>query len=251
MIKVDQTNIEQTKQFVINNLKRSGFIYGNLTHPEATSYIDIKDDKIVAMTNSLSGKYVTYLFPKNTNEQVIRETIEYMQNKPHIGGTVTGDYYDIFNEYYSLPNNALNEVASLSAESTKFSAKHARYATNEDVESYTSAINTIEEFSVTRTNESIKEMFSRSKTVLIKKDDKVISGATLSSISDKTAVVTGVFTVKGEEGKGYARDCMSKLLKDYAEGRTILIFFSNPIAKKLYLSLGFEVDDTLIMYDNK
>ncbi len=251
MIKVDQSNMKQAKQFVIENLKRSGFTYGNLTHPQAVSYLNIKNEQIVAMTNCLSSKYVTYLFPENTTDEVVIETIEYMQDKPHIGGTVTGDYYDIFNKYYSMPSNAVNEVATFELKhKPNYNFGQVERLTIEEAINYKQSIDRIKEFPI-RSLESIKEAFERNYVVGIKEDDKILSAATLTSISDKTAVVVSVFTVPEAEGKGYATKCISKLLNEYAENRTILIFFSNPIAKKVYLNLGFEVDDTLLMYDNK
>lgn len=251
MIKVDQSNMEQAKQFVIANLKRSGFTYGNLTHPQAESYINIKDEQIVAMTNNLSGKYITYLFPENTTNEVVVSTIKDMQDKPHIGGTVTGDYYDIFSKYYSMPSNAVNEVAALELkQKPNYDCEQVEQLTIEDAEQYKQSIDQIKEFPI-RSLEAIEEAFDRNYVVGIKEDDQIVSAATLTSISDKTAVVVSVFTVPEAEGKGYATKCVSKLLNEYAKNRTILIFFSNPIAKKVYLNLGFEVDDTLLMYDNK
>lgn len=250
MINVNQDNLQETKQFVIDNLKRSGFTYGNLQEVGSESYILKSNGKILAMTNCLNGKYVTYLFPTNTTEVVVREVIEFMQDKPHVGGTVTGDYYHIFKDYYNLPANAINEIASLQAKSKDYKSILAEYITVEEVDEYKQALDTIVEFRPRETDD-VADMFDRTKVVAVKQDGKIVSSACLSSISDKTAVVTGVFTVKEHEGKGYAKDCMSRILADYAGGRTILIFFTNPKAKNLYLSLGFEVDDKLIMYNEK
>lgn len=250
MIKVNQDNLQETKQFVIDNLKRSGFTYGNLLETGSTSYILKEDGNIIAMTNSLNGKYVTYLFPSNTSEVVVRKVIEFMQDKPHVGGTVTGDYYHIFKDYYELPTNAINEVASLQATTSDYQSVYAEYITVEDIDEYKQALDTIVEFRP-RANDDVKDMFERTKVVAVKQGGKIVSSVCLSAISDKTAVVTGVFTVKEYEGNGYAKDCMNRILADYAEGRTLLIFFTNPKAKDLYLKLGFEVDDKLIMYNEK
>lgn len=244
---VDETNIMQTKEFVLHNLKRSGFIYGNLSDSNATSYILEKQGQIVAMANVLNEMYCTYLFPEHTENEVIYEVLSFMQSIPHISGTVTGNYLDVIQDYYNVGTNGINEVASLELTENSFDSKYAQYLDKSDCQGYKLAVDTIKEFNP-RSLENIENGFDRSKVVAIKKDGKIISAATLAAISDVTAVVTSVFTVKGEEGKGYARDCLNKLLGDYANNRTILIFFSNPIAKQLYLSLGFAVNDQLIMF---
>lgn len=250
MILVDEQNIERTKEFVIRNLKRSGFIYGNLFDSTARSYILEKDGKIVAMANVLNEMYCTYLFPENTADEIVNEVISKMQQVPHIGGTVTGNYYEHLKPYYKLEANAINEVASLEITNNEFESKYAEYLERSESADYKLAVDTITEFQP-RSEKQIENMFDISKVVGVKQDGKIISAATLAAISDLTAVVTGVFTVKGQEGKGYAKDCLHKLLGDYADNRTILIFFTNPIAKQLYLSLGFTVDEQLVMFEHK
>lgn len=250
MVLVDNTNIERAKKFIKGNLKRSGFMYGNLLDSSAVSYILELGDEIVAMTNVLEDKYCTYLFPKDTPELIVRETIEFMADKKHTGGTVIGDYYHIFKDYYKLSDNAINEVASLEVTNNQFQSEYAEYLTQEDIKAYKQALDTITEFEY-RTMEAVEESFKRSVTVGIKSGDTIVSAATLTAISDISAVVTGVFTIRSEEGKGYAKDCLGRLLKDYGSNRTILIFFTNPVAKQLYLNLGFEVEDKLIMYGEK
>lgn len=250
MVLVDDTNIDKTKEFVLRNLKRSGFIYGNLLDSGACSYILEKEGQIVAMANVLNEMYCTYLFPENTDLQIVDEVLNYMQAIPHSGGTVTGNYYDNISQYYHLEKNAINEVASLEITDNNFESQYALYLDKSESEDYKLAVDTIVEFQP-RSDAAIASMFDTSKVVGIKQEGKIISAATLAAISDVTAVITGVFTVKGEEGKGYAKDCLYKLLGDYANNRTILIFFTNPIAKQLYLSLGFTVDEQLIMFENK
>lgn len=251
MIRVDKTNIERTKQFIIKNLKRSGFIYGNLNEATSENYIYERDGQILAMANIIRNQYCTYLFPENTNLQVVNDVITYMQQFKHHGGTVTGDYYHILEKYYNLPKNAVNEVASLEILKPNYTiTDDVVYLNQGDIDRYKQSLDSIKEFQP-RDYQSVVEMFGRTKITAIENQGEIISSACMSAISDKTAVITGVFTISGHEGKGYASSCVSKLLNDYAGGRTILIFFSNPIAKHVYLNLGFEVDDKLIMYNDK
>lgn len=249
MIKVDETNYQLTKQFIIDNLDRSGFTYGNLDLEDTTSYIKVVNGRIVAMTNLIPNSNCTYMFPESTSEPIIREVINFMSDKPHSGGTVIGEYSQILKDYYELPDNAINEVATLMVTENNYKSYQAEYLTSADVEIYKTARDTIVEFQP-QTIDKVADMFLRTKVVGIKSEGKIISAASLSAISDVNAVVTGVFTVKEHEGKGLAKDCVLKLLEDYATNRTITIFFTNPIAKQLYLNLGFKVDDKLIMYNN-
>lgn len=249
---VDKSNIKEVNEFVINNLQRSGFIYGNLNDIRSVSYILKRDGQIVSMANVLNDKYCTYLFPVGTSPEDVEYTIMQMKDKEHTNGTVIGEYYDILSKYYSLPQNAINEVASLSVKDlTNFLVDEeykVDYITGEDVDDYKQAIDTISEFP-NRSYELIEEAFSCSKVVCLKKENKIVSSASLTAISDKTAVITSVFTIKSEENKGYAKSCIRKLICEYGKERMILIFFSNPIAKQMYLDLGFEVKDKLIMFN--
>lgn len=249
---VTKDNIEETKAFVEKHLKRSGFIYGNLEIDGSKTYIfRNSDNDIYAVTNTLSGKYLTYLFPKKTKLEEVKHVIESMQQVEHHGGTVIGDYSNILSMYYELPNNFMNEVASLSLEhKPNLADTDVAYLSTIDIDDYASSLSQISEFPE-RPIDTIHQQFSNSVVTGLKVDGKIVSSANLTSISDKTAVVTGVFTLKEYEGNGYAKRCVSKLLNDYGQGRTLLIFFSNPIAKQLYLNLGFEVDEKLIMYNEK
>ncbi|WOO89017.1 hypothetical protein R2F61_09135 [Mollicutes bacterium LVI A0078] len=249
MIKVDESNIKRTKQFIIENLKRSGFIYGNLSDAASENYIYERDGEILAMTNVIGNQYCTYLFPENTSIEVVEDVIKFMVKVEHQGGTVTGDYYDIISKYYNVPSNARNEVASLQVTEANYKLNNeVNYLSTSDIDNYKQSLDTIKEFAP-HDYKSVVEMFERTQVTAIKKDNQIISSACLSAISDRTAVITGVFTIEGHGAKGYASDCVSKLLNDYAPGRIILIFFSNPVAKHVYLNLGFEVDDKLIMFN--
>lgn len=249
---VTNDNIEETKSFVEKHLKRSGFIYGNLEMVGSQTYIfKNSNSNIYAVANTLSGQYLTYLFPKKTKLEDVKHVIESMQQVEHHGGTVIGDYSNILSMYYELPHNFMNEVASLSLENNpNLIDNDVDYLVSEDIDDYVVSLNQISEFQPRSLN-SINQQFGNSVVSGLKIDGKIVSSANLTSISNKTAVITGVFTLKEYEGNGYAKRCISKLLNDYGKGRTILIFFSNPIAKQLYLNLGFEVDEKLIMYSER
>ncbi len=248
MERVTASNYQQAEAFVLKHLKRSGFIYGNLSAESSESYIYTKEDEILAMTNSFNGKYCTYLFPENTEQPVIEQVIKFMRNHGHIGGTVTGAYKQIFEQYYNLPSNCQNEVASLEGLSEPFKLDHrVQYIDSSYFEQYYNSIKTITEFK--RDEESTRTSLETSTVVASFKGDMIVSAASLTAISDKTAVVTSVFTHPEYRNQGHAKDCVKQLLNDYADGRTILIFFSNPVAKQLYLHLGFKVEDKLLMFE--
>ncbi len=245
---VTKANFEEASSFILSNLKRSAFMYGNLSHANAASYIYRENGQILAMANIIEDRYCTYLFPENTKDQVVEAVIEAMKQYKHIGGTVTGRYKDIFAKHYKLPSNCENEVASLDNFNSKLHVVNDIQDIDvAHVDKYYDAIKTIKEFN--KDYEEVKSSFARSKVVAAFDGDKIVSAATMSSLSDKTGVVTSVFTRSDYRGQGHAKDCVRKLLNDYAEGRTLLIFFTNPIAKQIYLDLGFKVDDKLIMFN--
>ncbi len=245
-----EENWEETMTFIKENIKRSGFVLGNIELNSIT-YIHRKNQEIVALCNIYLSMYCTYFVKQGLAEQDIEQIVIKMQEYEHRGGTVIGNYEHIFKKYYKLPKNSQNEVATLVDSSIKFKKNtNVRYLTNEDADKYFYAINSIEEFKAVQINDVLNNL-KNAKMVGYFIDGELVAASTLSAISNMTAVVTGVFTIKEARGHGYARSTLEYLLADYAEGKTISIFFSNPIAKKIYLELGFKVDENLIMFDEK
>lgn len=247
---VTKDSLEEVKEFVISNMKRSAFMYGNLFNDKSETYVYRDGEQIIAAANIIDNMYCTYLFPENTSVEVAETVVSKMVNFKHIGGTVTGDYKELFSKYYSLPHNCENEVAALDNSLGDYKLnRESQYINDEHLEDYFQAISKIDEFNQDRGIEDYRRVLNTAEVAAIFENKQIIAAASLSAISDKSAVVTGVFTDPEFRLGGLATECVKRLLQDYAKGRTILIFFSNPIAKHVYLKLGFEVNDKLLMFD--
>lgn len=245
---INHNTISEARQFITDNISRSGFAYGNLFAENAETYVLRKEERIVGLANIINNHYCTYLIPTNTESNTVEQMLLEMKEYKHIGGTVIGDYIDLFRKYYNLPDNYLNQVATLANNTGKHQTLHdVQYLTIDECDSYKEELLKINEFNIEP--ETLVDRIESSQIVIAKNKNQVVAGASLVAISDISAVVTSVFTEEKHRGHGYATDCVKKLINDYAAGRTIFIFFSNPIAKHIYLGLGFEVKDTLLMFD--
>ncbi len=248
---LNNENWEETMAFIEKNIKRSGFVLGNIQLDYSQTFIHRVDNQIVALCNIYVERYCTYFISPDLNDQQVEEIVLKMQNYLHIGGTIIGDYAHIFKKYYSLPKNYSNEVAILENSNNQFTKdKNVRYLTVNDAEEYFKKVNLIHEFKAVQIND-VLNMIKDSKVIGYYKNGELVAAANLAALSDLTGVVTGVFTIPSERGHGYARSALEYLLADFAKGRTISIFFSNPIAKKIYLDLGFKINENLIMFNEK
>ncbi len=246
MIKINYN--EEFLDFIITNIKRSGFIYGNIKNQSCEIYIKKREDKIIALTTLYNKQFLSFLFSEDIKDQEVDTVLSFSSKLSHIGGTIIGDYKKYIEKYFYLPNNYQNEVATITNYKKQEDNNIDVVILDESyINKYVKAINKIEEFDNT-TIDIMKKRFQDSCIVAVIKDDKIISSATLTSISDKTGVIISVFTDEDYKRQGFASACVQKLLDMYAKDRTLFIFFSNPHAKKLYLAQGFKVNDRLIMF---
>jgi len=120
------------------------------------------------------------------------------------------------------------------------------------------SISTIEEFAsfasgsfdekVAKREAGIRTDFQR--TFFIEEKGKVISHASTSCMSTNASVVAGVFTLEGYRHKGYAKSVVGTLCNSLiSDGKTPLLYFTNPIAGEMYHKLGFkDMDQWVIIH---
>lgn len=249
LLTMNDTNRDLVVEFVKNNIKISGFTYGNLSDDDAlVRYVEV-EGSIVAMYIITREKYITYTIPAGTNLDVIDMLMKDSYNYKFVEGTIIGQDLSYVANYYDFNRtNYINEVATIYEEES-VNSNHARYIREDELEKYASAINTIEEFPK-RSIEAIKSSVLASLVAVVEINGEIVSGATLTAISELGGVIVSVFTVESQRRNGYALDCINVLLHDYNQ-RTISLFFSNPAAKKLYTERGFEVVDKLYMFNRR
>lgn len=102
----------------------------------------------------------------------------------------------------------------------------------------------IDEFELT---ESSRESFGQEvlngsgRIYYIKDKGKIISTAALTAENSKNGIIIGVATDKEYRTKGLAKSCVGNLCKEMVlENKSVLLFYNNPDAGKLYKDLGFK-----------
>lgn len=247
MIELNQENKQDFIDLILDNINRSSFLYANISNETQKTFGLYRQDELVGLFNIVYDKYITYLFSENATISEVKQILDFAQDIPHIEGTVVGEYEYHFEQYYE--KFKVNEIATLSLKENnpfKFSSR-VQPLTPEYYQTYIDTVTKI--FDTNQTVDDIKDL---NKYYIIVDDNKIISGCTLTSISEKTAVITTVFTVEECRNQGLAKECISHLLAENCEyDREIMLFFTNPVAKNLYLNLGFKVNDKLLMFSKK
>ena len=83
----------------------------------------------------------------------------------------------------------------------------------------------------------------------IKEDGRLVSTASTSAETSKMAMVGSVGTLKEYRDKGYARKVVGKLTYDLIEeGKIPCLFYFNPSAARIYLSLGYKECGEYLIY---
>lgn len=87
-------------------------------------------------------------------------------------------------------------------------------------------------------------------TLIIEKDDLVLSTVATTAETTKSAMVVAVATHKDYRNKGYASILMTRLMHIYIyeKQKELCLFYDNPEAGKIYHKLGFETIGTWDMF---
>ena len=119
-----------------------------------------------------------------------------------------------------------------------------KIATVKDAGRIQALLDTIEEFDRPSTREELEERIeNKSGRIYFMQDysGEIMSVAQTTAENSQSAMVVGVATAKEHRNRGLMSDCLSKLCADVlSEGKTLCLFYDNPRAGRVYLSLGFE-----------
>lgn len=85
------------------------------------------------------------------------------------------------------------------------------------------------------------EKYKTGRTYVMRNEQGImVSSASSTAENSQSAMIVGVGTRPGFEGRGYATVCMEKLCSELlAEGKSLCLFYDNPAAGKIYKRLGF------------
>ncbi|MHA1819602.1 MAG: GNAT family N-acetyltransferase [Promethearchaeota archaeon] len=113
------------------------------------------------------------------------------------------------------------------------------------IKDYVRSINSIEEFAFNKVSfESLKrKLINGGKRVyILLLDGRIVSSAATAIESTKSAMIGGVFSMKGQRHKGFAMKIIMELCQDLINEEIIpCLFYENPEAGRIYLKMGFEV----------
>lgn len=115
--------------------------------------------------------------------------------------------------------------------------------TTVDIDAFIKLRDSIEEFreppNRDMTLSNLKNKFSRA--YFIEKQNKMVSVVQTTAECSFAAMVVGVCTDSEYRGKGYASKCMQKLCREILnEGKNLCLFYENPVAARIYKSIGFK-----------
>lgn len=79
------------------------------------------------------------------------------------------------------------------------------------------------------------------RTYYIEKGGRVVSSISTTAENSLSAMLVSLSTLKEYQGKGLATKCLIKICSDLLEeGKSICLFYDNPVAGKIYKNMGFE-----------
>lgn len=155
------------------------------------------------------------------------------------------DYYKLTESFFCAIDDTKHLIDS----------KRTEILNDQNIEIASQAMNEVVEFEASF-DESYQMLNSKLKqnlpTRLLKINNKVVSFASVSTISTYSAMIVAVFTVPNERGKGYAKEVLSSLIKDMKKiNKECCLVYENETAGKLYMSMGFQSLGKWLIFDYK
>ncbi|MEG2916632.1 MAG: GNAT family N-acetyltransferase [Clostridium sp.] len=196
--------------------------------------------------------YIPYYKKYHSDIDEFKSMIKKAEGKKMISGkrSIMKDFKDVFQDYKEretyfceLTNDKLLREFDSSVKLVKI----------DDVKRLSDFINSINEFSADKdsTEDKISKTIESNLGRIYYIEDghgKIISSSQTTAENSKSAMVVGVATSKENRNKGLTSNCLSKLCYDLlSEGKTLCLFYDNPLAGRIYKKLGFEDIDKWTM----
>lgn len=239
------------KKELLNVLKSSAgencFLYGDIENFSLDSdFMDVwkivKNERTTSILLRYYSNYVVYS-TNNTDYEKISEIINRDNEAKIINGletTINGlskfiDFAKIKNMYLA----ELNKKTYIDIKPQIIPQK----AEEKDLDALFEFQCNVDEFNLT---ESSRKSFGQEvisgtgRIYFIEEEGKVISNAGLAAENSLNGMIIGVATDPKHRRRGLAKTCVSSLCREMvAEDKSVLLFYDNPDAGKLYKSLGF------------
>ncbi|QEN05106.1 GNAT family N-acetyltransferase [Thiospirochaeta perfilievii] len=248
MEKCSKNHKKELLDFLQDSASENCFLYGDIENFSLDSdFMDvwyIKNDNLIT---SILLRYYNYYVVHSTDKKDYPEILDTVKlNKNALGISGLESVIDDLNRLKPLSDIKRLYLAELNKTSfTGFSPKEEpKRATKDDLEKLFDFESSIEEFSL---DESSRESFGQEvitntgRIYFIENDKGVVSTAGLTAENSLNGMIIGVATAPDFRKKGFAKECVGRLcLEMIKEDKSVLLFYNNPDAGKLYKSLGFK-----------
>ncbi|MFM9281877.1 GNAT family N-acetyltransferase [Paenibacillus jiagnxiensis] len=230
--------------FIIGDVENFGF---ERDFQELWGEFDAADGRLKAILLRYDGSYLPYA-EGDFDVQGFAELVLSGKKKEMMSGS--SYIVDRFAREISFAKEKRLNFAELttlqeSGETVANSHFEVRQAGVEDVEAVCSLLDQIQEF--VSSGESMRSGMQRKlqsrtgRSYFVEKDGEVIAVASSTAENSLSAMIVGVATHPEYRGQGLASHLVRRLCADLlAEGRSVCLFYDNPVAGAIYKRLGFK-----------
>lgn len=255
-------NDEKLLQFINHNIERSTFILNNLTVSNKVIRGVVVNGQIRGMYLIANEIFITYLLDDVISREECTKLVKDANTYPHLNGSVVNPNFDIFkdNYVYDVDEGESDEQAWCELATVRRSQIQPKICNNdykltkleyEQIDLYMESLKKANVFHGIK-KDDIQRSYPTTTTYVVWDENQIIGGASLTTATDLVGVVTAVFTNPNYRSQKIATTVVSELLTDYQNDDGIyMIFFNNPLAKDMYLKLGFTVKDKLLIIKKK
>lgn len=233
------------------------FLYGDIENFDMEAdFMDVWCIKHDGEISSILLRYFKYFVVYITNDSDAEEIAQKIESFPEkIGISAVSSVVEKLTPYLNFSKVKPMYLAELSPKSIKPHPIDIELtkATVEDIDDLFDFQTTIEEFNLT---EDRRDSFGQEiktntgRVYFLKEDNKMVSCATITAENRLNGMIIGVATAPEHRKKGYAQACVGKLCQEMVEeGKSVLLFYDNPDAGKLYKKLGFVDIENFTMAD--
>ena len=248
MIKCNNDNKEELLAFLLKNPTENCFFIGDIENFDLDdNFIDVwKFEEKNQITSILLRYYKFYLVSAAIIGN-LQEIVEIIGNdKECLSVSGLEETIDKLSDFLHMEKIKRTFLAELSGDTFKIlpSDVFPLKATADDLDDLFEFMKSIEEFSVTEKNRDSfgKEIISDTgKIYYIRHEGKIVSSTTITAENSVNGTIIGVATDINYRNRGYAKACMIEICREMvAEGKTVVLFYNNSDAGKLYKSIGFD-----------
>ncbi|MGL4663211.1 MAG: GNAT family N-acetyltransferase [Culicoidibacterales bacterium] len=251
MINADKIQVEaflnarkDTTLFALGNIEQYGL------EGDYRCYAWFCDKQLVACVCIFLEKYITAVLVDDADSELRGEIRTFIESNPHEDFAAFDMYFDTLNVEHLYTTISEKRIAKtdphflLDIQEISNVSFHILSEDSKDVEILAQLIAQIEGFD-RHDIEDNKMMYQRATpptgwTIYAKFDGEIVASATVTGISETTAVVTSVWVLQNARQKGIASQLIQRIQEQFVNSkRTLYIMYSNPKAAHIYLNNGF------------